>query len=35
MSENMTGQKIFNDVVDEAYELEDGEDMIEEKKIEN
>lgn len=31
----MAGWKIYNDVVDEAYELEEAEEMIEEKVLKN
>ncbi len=31
----MAGWKIYNDVVDEAYELEEAEEMIEEKALKN
>jgi hypothetical protein len=31
MNNKMAGRKIYNDVVDEAYELEEAEDLIEEK----
>lgn len=31
----MTHQKIYNNIADEAYELDEAEDMIEEKVIKN
>lgn len=35
MNNKITGWKIYNDVVDEAYELEEAEDVIEEKELKN
>ena len=35
MSNNMAGWKLYNEIVDEAYELEEGEDVIEEKQLKN
>lgn len=35
MNNKLAGQKIYNDIVDEAYELEEGEDMIEQKELKN
>lgn len=35
MSNKLEGKKIYNDVIDEAYELEDAEDVMEEKSIRN
>jgi hypothetical protein len=35
MSNNMAGWKLYNEMVDEAYELEEGEDIIEEKVLKN
>ncbi len=32
-NESLQGKKIYNDVIDEAYELENPEELIEEKKI--
>ena len=33
--ETIKGKQIYNDVIDEAYELEDGEDVYDERKIMN
>ena len=35
MKSKLEGKKIYNDVIDEAYELEDAEDVLEEKSIRN
>ena len=35
MKQKLEGKKIFNDIIDEAYELEDAEDVLEEKSIRN
>lgn len=35
MAQNIHGKAIYNDVIDEVYELEDGEEVIEERKIKN
>ena len=35
MQNKLEGKKIYNDVIDEAYELEEAEDILEEKKIKN
>ncbi len=35
MEKKLEGKKIYNDIIDEAYELEDEEEIIEEKKINN
>lgn len=35
MNNKLNHHKIYNDVVDEAYELEEGEDVIEERQIKN
>lgn len=35
MNPKLEGKKIYNDVIDEAYELEDGEDVLEEKSVRN
>lgn len=35
MNNKLPGRKIYNDVVDEAYELEDAEEVIEEKALKN
>lgn len=35
MKQKLEGKKVFNDVIDEAYELEDAEDVLEEKSIKN
>jgi len=33
--ETIKGKQVYNDVIDEAYELEDGDDVYEERKIMN
>ena len=33
MEDNLEGKEIYNNIVDEEYVLEEGEDVIEEKKI--
>ena len=35
MDKSLEGKKIYNDIIDEAYELEEAEEVIEEKKIQN
>lgn len=35
MEDNLEGKEIYNNIVDEEYVLEEGEDVIEEKKIQN
>ncbi len=35
MNNKLNHHKIYNDVVDEAYELEEAEDLIEERQIKN
>jgi hypothetical protein len=35
MNNKIAGWKIYNDVVDEAYELEEAEEVIEEKALKN
>lgn len=35
MADNIQGKAIYNDIIDEVYELEEGEDMIEERQIKN
>ena len=34
-NEAMKGKHVYNDIIDEAYELEEGEDVYEERKIKN
>ena len=33
--EGLKGKQVYNDIIDEAYELEDGDDVYEERKIMN
>jgi len=33
--EGMKGKQVFNDIIDEAYEMEDGDEVYEERKIMN
>jgi len=33
--QDLEGKPIYNQIVDEEYELEEGEDMIEEKELKN
>lgn len=33
--QNLEGKAIYNQIVDEEYELEEGEDLIEEKELKN
>ena len=35
MAEELNGKKVMNDIVDEVYELEDGEDVLDEREIRN
>ena len=35
MNNKLNHQKIYNDVVDEAYELDEAEDVLEERLIKN
>ena len=35
MSEKIQGKAVYNDVIDEVYELEDAEELIEERRIKN
>lgn len=35
MAGNIQGKAVYNDVIDEVYELEDAEELIEERKIKN
>lgn len=35
MREGVDGRQVYNDIVDEVYELEDDEDIINEREIKN